>query len=582
MNFKLRLLAMLLLVMIVFTSCSLDIVLQYIPGMGCDSTTTTTTTTTTTAKPTTTKPTTTTTTTLVQGGDNTPKWNRADHSTTQAELLERYDLTQEYVDNTLALLDRMYEVSITATSIEEIDPIYEEFEAAFYHIAQQMTIAMIVYYCNMSNEEATNRQLATNEMFYSVQDKYNEVCRDILNESPFAEELFADWSEEELESLRNYNSDAIEIKKELDALEAEYNDLGADGFDDKAAEIYAQMVTKNNQLAKIYGYDNYYDYATENVYSRDYDRENLVKFRDYVIEYVFPCFSGLYNRYAAVQNLPKDQKTVVNKFMNGKFDSGDTNYLLEYLDSLEGSMGESMRHMFENKNCVFSGKPTSHPTAFQTYLYEDETPICLFGSQGQSATTMVHEIGHYYAALKNNDLSSYDLLETHSQSNEFLFLEFASHKLPEAAYDVVYAYQLVNACYIIVMATIIDEFEQRVYALDSVEGFTSADFDAIMDDVCKAYGGTDYVAGMYADPLNYWRQVCVTNPVYYISYAVSAVAALEVNALVLKDKDAAYTAYTTLVEGVTVEDGFVGALTKAGLTSPFEEQTFVDIAATLK
>ena len=129
------------------------------------------------------------------------------------------------------------------------------------------------------------------------------------------------------------------------------------------------------------------------------------------------------------------------------------------------------------------------------------------------------------------------------------------------------------------MGTIIDEFEQKVYELDSVEGYTSDDFDAIMTEVCEKYGGAIYVGDVISDPFYYWRAVCITNPVYYISYAVSSVAALEIAGLVESDKDAAYAAYTTLVEGVTYEDGFLGALTKAGLTTPFDDETYTTTLA---
>jgi len=47
--------------------------------------------------------------------------------------------------------------------------------------------------------------------------------------------------------------------------------------------------------------------------------------------------------------------------------------------------------------------------------------------------------------------------------------------------------------------------------------------------------------------------------------------------LVESNRDQAYTVYTNLVEGVTAQDGFINALNKAGLTSPFEEETFKTI-----
>ena len=247
-------------------------------------------------------------------------------------------------------------------------------------------------------------------------------------------------------------------------------------------------------------------------------------------------------------------------------------------------MGEGMRDVFESKNCLFSFSGNSHPTAFQTYLYEDETPFCFFGSSGQSACTVVHEIGHYYAAYTNPDIDNYDLCETHSQGNEFLFLTFCKDYLKEDVYNVARAYQLVNACYVMIMATIIDEFEQNVYALDdaTIASMTGADFDAIMTQVCAPYGGAPWVESVVSNPYSYWRLVCISSPVYYISYAVSASAAINILALAEEDYDLALESYTKLVEGITPEDGFLGALAKAGLTTPFEEETFINIKEVLE
>ena len=577
MNFKIRLLALLLLVMMVFTSCSLDSFMQMIPGLGGKTTTTTTTTTTTlpiksTTSSNTNKPT-------------PPRDERLDYSVSIDELTARYTLTQEEVDATIGLIDQIVELAkLEEADMDQLEKIFDEFDAAFYHIAQQMTISMIVYYYDMSDETASQRYLDTQDMFYALQDEYNEACRTMYLESPHKEELFEGWTKEEIQSILEYDPTIVAVKKEIDALEVQYNDLDdtSSTYDDDVAAIYAQIVTKNNELAKLCGFDNYYEYASQNVYGRDYDKETLADFKQYVIEYILDEFDDAFDRYEQISGLSIQDYTQVYNFMEKDFNKLKDNYLLMYLDSLDGTMGEGMKDVFKSKNCIFSDKINSHPTAFQTYLYKDEMPFCLFGNSGQSSTTVVHEIGHYYAAYANNDLSNCDLLETHSQGNEFLFLNYCSNKFSLEVYDVIEGYQLVNAYWTIIYATIIDEYEQKVYSLDSVEGFTSADFDAIMTEVCEAYGGVKQVEKVYTtDPMYYWRAVCVTNPVYYISYAVSSVAALEIAALAQEDTEAAYTAYTTLVEGVTYEDGFVKALEKAGLTSPFEEETYTETLASL-
>ncbi len=588
MKFNLRLLALLVAMLMVLTSCEATLVslLELIPGFDI---TTTTTTTTTKWRP---KPTTSTSTTA-KIEDDTPTFNRADVSTSKSEMLAKYTLTKDEVDAALALLDSMVDASINAETIDEVDALYEEFETAFYHIAQQMTVASIIYYCDMSDEEASERNKNTTDMFYDLQDKYMTSCRTMYLESKFSEELFADWTEEELRELEEYDPAVAELKKEIKALEMEYDEIGYDwyhyggDYDDAVTEVYIKLITKNNELARYYKYDNYYEYASVNVYGRDYDKEALKSFREYVVEYIAPNYSTVSKDFSGWRSLTEwKQNAFLNFVQNEKFDEGNTNYLVDYLNSLDGSMGEGMRHMFENKNCIFSNIGTSHPTAFQTYLYEDETPFCLFGSDGQTASTMVHEIGHYYAAYSNNDISNYDLCETHSQGNEFLFLKYVEGNMNKDVYATVKSYQLANTFTTIILSAVVDEFEQRVYALDSVEGMTSDDFNAIMIDVCAPYAndgktGYEWVSSYLSDPNIYWRMAAVSNPGYYISYAVSAVAALEVSALAEADYDNALVAYNALVDGITPEDGFLGALEKAGLTSPFEEETYISIVNNL-
>jgi oligoendopeptidase F len=268
--------------------------------------------------------------------------------------------------------------------------------------------------------------------------------------------------------------------------------------------------------------------------------------------------------------------------MDKDFDYGEENYVMLYLESLgDSNMGVAMRDVFESENCVFADNKDSHPTAFQTWLYEADKPFCLFGSNGQSATTIIHEIGHYYAAYTNDDIDDYDLCETHSQSNEFLFMNYCSDKLPKNVYRASMLYQLVNTCGTITLASIVDQFEQRVYSLsaEELEAMTVEDFDAIMEAI-KSYSEYKAVIDNFIDPCEYWKRVAVSSPIYYISYSVSAVASLNIYSMALEDTDAAYAAYRALVEtGGIDEMGYVEALGAAGVISPFDENAHRNVAS---
>lgn len=584
MNFKLRLVALMLVILMCFTSCEFF-------GNIINSTTTPTTAVAPTTKPSATKSNTTKTTTTKVTKPALPsvEFDPYSNSTSKDELVKRYTLTQEEVDAAKAILDTMVARSLDENAtMEEFDALYSEFETAFYHIAQQMTISMIVYYYKMNDEVSKERYLNTTDMFYSIQDKYNQALKEMYLNSPLKDQIFEGWSEAELESVKDYDPQIMTLKKEIDELQVQYDQLSQQdpNYDNKCVEIYKKLIVKNNALARLNKYENYYDYAAANVYDRDYKREQLADFRNYVVQYVVPNVSKVFNDYNSSSKWTSNtKKSRLDEYLFQPFyTSAKRNYLSAYLDSLgDTTMGNSMRYVFESKNCLFSYDGNSHHTAFQTYLYEDDTPFCFFGSNGQSASTVVHEIGHYYAAYNNSDLDNYDLCETHSQGNEFLFLTYCEEYMDDDVFAAARAYNLFNACYVLVMATVIDEFEQRLYVLDdaTISKMTGDDFDDIMTSVCEAYGGASWVSGMLSDPYSYWRLVTISSPVYYISYAVSASAALGIYAIAEQDYDAAITAYTTLVEGVTAEDGFLGALAKAGLTTPFEEETFVNIAGVL-
>ena len=146
-------------------------------------------------------------------------------------------------------------------------------------------------------------------------------------------------------------------------------------------------------------------------------------------------------------------------------------------------------------------------------------------------------------------------------------------------YNIVEAYNLVNACYVMIMATIIDEFEQRIYALDdeTISNMTSEEIDAVMESVCEAYGGDSWVVKL-SDPYAYWRMVCISNPVYYISYATSSIAALNIYTIAKEDEELARETYRKLVEEINEDDGFKTVMDKIGLGSPFESESMKSLA----
>lgn len=491
-------------------------------------------------------------------------------SRTPAEIESMLTITDEAYTEVASQLAAFEKIAIESSDLDAIDAVYASFEDTYDYISTQVSIASVLYYIDMSNEANYERY---NKLFDKYGDMYNayiESCKNIYNNSPVRDELFADWTEEEIKQMLNYSPESQKLQLRNDELTNELNNLGSAEFKDRSAEIYAEIVTNNNRIAQLAGYDNYYDYATKEIYCRDYKREDLEKFCATVATEYVPYFETLMNSfYTRFYKLNDADSDAFIAYLYDPFDSLKKNYLTDYISSLPESTKNGMNHAFVNRNMVFSDNLNSHPTAFQTYLDDFDMPLCLFGCEGQSTSTIVHELGHYYASL-HTDLSSYDLAEVQSQGNEMLLLDYLKDQLSYNVFNTLKSYVMYLNMNTIISCVIIDEFEREVYSLESVEGFKSADFDAIMNKVCEKYGGADWIEKNIGDMNDYWRQVATNNPVYYISYAISLTSAMNIYYVAKTDRAAGREAYRILVEDVTEADTYLTALTKAGLPSPFE------------
>ena len=95
---------------------------------------------------------------------------------------------------------------------ESVDALYLEFENKFNAIDTQISLATIVYYYDMSNEAASTRYLDVYGKFGDLYNAYIETCKVLYKESPLSAELFADWTEEDIEYLFDYDPRTQEIR----------------------------------------------------------------------------------------------------------------------------------------------------------------------------------------------------------------------------------------------------------------------------------------------------------------------------------------------------------------------------------
>ena len=67
---------------------------------------------------------------------------------------------------------------------------------------------------------------------------------------------------------------------------------------------------------------------------------------------------------------------------------------------------------------------------------------------------------------------------------------------------------------------------------------------------------------------------CRESPVYYVSYAVSSMAAMNLFPIARENSADAMEIYCSLVELEDYDDGFLTIIEEAGLPGPFEENVY--------
>ena len=486
-----------------------------------------------------------------------------------------YTMDQDMIDSCYAELERFEKLAVAAEDWDVTDASREALEDAVSLLMDQYWIAYILYCLDETDETLKTQYLDSIDIITEMEVEYKEMCKRVwLSETPFRDRIFEDWTQKEIDLMLLYDSQIAELEKRNEELTVAFRDLGDEEKETGMIPLYNEMVKNNNRIAKLYGYDNYYEYAYDVIYQRDYEFQEIEKLRQYTARYLPGIFQNAYDSfYEKYYDLNKNKQKSVAQFTYKAYDAMAENYVCLYLADLPDSAKENMEGMFTNGRVVFAGSTKSYQGAFTTVIGED--PFCYFGPDYDGSETIIHELGHYYGCLFT-DMSEQpmDLAETQSQGNEWLFIHFLKSHLPYDEYECIAENKLYTDLGYIICFVMIDQFEQMVYTHKNAGNLTLEEYETLMETVAEDYGGIDFVTDEILDVQRYWKMVVLESPVYYISYAVSGLAAINLFTAAESDEENARQMYMKLIEEPIVEAGFLGNIQNAGLSGPFEETVY--------
>lgn len=494
------------------------------------------------------------------------------------ELTVTYTKEQEAA--LFASLDRLTAaVTDESLAIDAFIELADQTEEDIYDLRTEYQLAYVESYLYKNDDAKRSTYLWLSEICNSAVQKFVALYAPI-DDSKYGSDYYKDWDAEEkadaIAQSKTYDEECAALRTKIDALQQEQKTLSEAEYDQRSEEIYVELIKTGTALGKKLGYDGYMDYAYAEMYSREYTPEavrqvaHLVGTDSYLAPVLDAALDRLYNA-----EITANEATLLQSILYGTFSDSTNKKLLDgFYKTLGGDIYEAYLAFFENGYYYLGhDENESEAGAFTFYLDAMKVPAMYFGPGYQTPFTFVHEFGHYYNYVKNGgeESLSYDLAETQSQGDEWLFLAYLrniykSTNVP----SYLESYYVVNNLLTVFIAFSVNEFEMCAY--DAVtSGNAAPAFDGMYKEAVNSIYSYDRLLGLLGyPPEDYWRLVVIENPGYYVSYAISQIPAMELYTVACEDFRNAVTIY----EAVQTTGDFVEVIKQAGLHSPLESETY--------
>ena len=478
--------------------------------------------------------------------------------------------------------------------ISKYDKLYDE----CMELDTLYAVIYIMYSTDVTNDYYSDEQLYTYDKLQRCSDKLCGVCRKIT-EGPCAEQFRKHVGKEAFDVFAEYTpltKHQKELMKEERKLVDEYYDVieaaeeetytygdtdwnfdmisGDKGSElaisdyngyveiyngllkmanDKAGPIYLKLLKIRTEIANLAGYSNYADYADKEEYCRDYTREDITQLHKDVRKISKTYFDNYYSNYSDDGALPKMS---VKKLLAN---------LQKYSSQVDEMAGQSAQQMIDEKLISIGDEKNRQDGAFTTYVFKANCPfISMTMDGGRDFIVLSHEFGHfveYNNETQNNiltDSDNIDLAEIASNGLEGLMTNFYDDIYKNSAKEAKKA-AIGELLENVIDGCIEDEFQRAIYDHP----------DMTLDEINKLYSKTyaKYNTWAEGDPGYSWVFISHTfeSPMYYISYTVSALAALQIWNQSQKDFSKAVGTWEKFIKVGTYNQTYLDGVGKCGL-----------------
>lgn len=347
--------------------------------------------------------------------------------------------------------------------------------------------------------------------------------------------------------------------------------------DRAAGELYRQLLRLRSSIAGQAGYDSYTEYAYSALYNRDYAPEDIRPLREAAKRYILPLQLRL------LEELDQQDLRALS-IRSRKSGEEILDAIRPFIRDFDREMGETFdfmraHHLYDieyGAEKLNTGYTVALPAYGSAFIFNAP-----YGDY-QDYSDTVHEFGHFNETFHctRHDLwtdFNIDVGEIHSQALELMFTSSAGSLFGER-YGEVYAKAILyNILDSILDGCLYDEFQAAAYADPDM---TVEELGRLFKTLSEEYGYS-YESGVEADAS--WIEVShnFQNPLYFISYATSALSALDLWFLYLDAPGQAREVYLEL-SALSLSLPYRAAVEEAGLRDIFDPETVPALAEELE
>lgn len=469
-----------------------------------------------------------------------------------------------YIYDAAELLDKAARLGETADGKEAAD-LYDWLMAEYARVYTLDNLAYIDFYAHPGDETLSDACRQLDSVLNEVNDALCTALSDALD-GPAGSALRSYIGEDKATALVGYDEQTDrqrEITERVSELTLQYNALimeylSYDEETEKIGALYRELVDLHNEEAQIVGYKDYADYAYEASYGRDFTPDDAAALCEAVKPYARQYFGSLYYNEATYADFSADTDLTERELVG---------LVTQYMPRVSDDAAKAAAYMEKHGLYFMDSADRVSDLGFTTTLDQYNAPfiyLALYGDQND-IQSMFHEFGHYYDAYVNPvpdlllSVGSLDIFEIHSTGMEALSTGWYEDIYGEDA-DLARIRFLDSALYTVFSGCLFDEFQRVVYADPTL---TPEQISQTFVTIARSYG----LRSFGKEFSHYWMQVNhnFESPFYYISYAVSMLASLQIYEMAENDWAAAADFYNDLVSLGAFDYTYCELLDKVGL-----------------